>query len=50
MKENKPTENKLKNSTNINWLNVLALGTDTVKAKDKNDISQIYASTFVVLP
>jgi len=50
MKENKPTQDKLENTTNINWLNVLAFGTDIVKPKVKSHSPQIHATTFVVLP
>ena len=50
MKENKPTQNKFENTTNTNWLNVLAFGIDIVKPKVKNHLPQIPTTTFTVLP
>ena len=50
MKENKTTQDKLENTTNTYWLNVLTLGSEIVKPKVKNHLPQIHATTFVVLP
>jgi hypothetical protein len=50
MKENKPTQNKLENTTNTNWLNVLAFGSEVIKPKAKNHLLQTHEPTFVVLP
>lgn len=49
-KEKKSTQNKLENTTNTHWLNVLAFGSEVVKPEAKNNLLQTHEPTFVVLP
>ena len=50
MKENKTTQDKLENTTNTYWLNVLTLGSEIVKPKEKSRMSKKHTPSFVVLP
>jgi hypothetical protein len=49
-KENKSTHDKHEHAANMNWLQVLALGTEVVKQKAKYRLQRPYSSVFAVLP